>query len=221
MACNIFINHFSLYSLYKSKNLNLVLDNVDNIYIDGAMLVKQINWLFGTNIKRYSFDWSSIAEKTIKHYSFEGKVLFWGGEKQHTDNFISYLSDKNLSKNVTCTDGFALRLNDISELINKYNYSAVIIGRGTPQQETDLLYLSKEHPNVDFFTCGGFITQVGLFGDIYGEQYSRLPRWLCRIMRQPFVLKRVLYTYPISFIQVFKLRKVLNDHIHKFKEFKL
>lgn len=56
MACNIFINHFSLYSLYKSKNLNLVLDNVDNIYIDGAMLVKQINWLFGTNIKRYSFD---------------------------------------------------------------------------------------------------------------------------------------------------------------------
>ncbi|EPO8147406.1 hypothetical protein ACUF65_002725 [Morganella morganii] len=79
MACNIFINHFSLYSLYKSKNLNLVLDNVDNIYIDGAMLVKQINWLFGTNIKRYSFDWSSIAEKTIKYYSFEGKVLFWGG----------------------------------------------------------------------------------------------------------------------------------------------
>lgn len=122
---------------------------------------------------------------------------------------------------MTCTDGFTLRLNDISELINKYNYSAVIIGRGTPQQETDLLYLSKEHPNVDFFTCGGFITQVGLFGDIYGKQYSRLPRWLCRIMRQPFVLKRVLYTYPISFIQVFKLRKVLNDHIHKFKEFKL
>ncbi|ENC1974036.1 WecB/TagA/CpsF family glycosyltransferase [Escherichia coli] len=219
MACNIFINHFSLYALYKNNLLEEVLEQSDTIYCDGILLVKQLNYLLGWNIKRYSFDWSSIADKTICTYESEGGITFWGGSEHDAKQFTRWIKDKLNVSRVKCFNGFSSSLNEIISHIQNEKPKAIVIGRGSPIQEIDAITLKKL--GIDTYTCGGFITQVGKFGDIYGGGYSKLPRWLIRIIRQPYVIKRVFYTYPISILLVFKLHKLIKANGEKFRDFRL
>ncbi|CAH6889978.1 putative UDP-Gal:alpha-D-GlcNAc-diphosphoundecaprenol beta-1,4-galactosyltransferase [Vibrio chagasii] len=221
MACNIFINHFSLYTLYKEGMLEDVLENADNIYCDGMLLVNQLNILLGWEIKRFSFDWSSVAEEVILKYSSQNGILFWGGEKDSESDFLNHLSEDKGLNNIVCLNGFTYSLEDITSHVDNINPSAIVIGRGTPLQEKNAVAISNTNKKIDVYTCGGFISQVSSFGDIYGGIYSWVPRWLSRMIRQPFVIKRILCVYPLSFILVFKLTNLLKKNAHKFKTFGL
>lgn len=210
---SIFLNHYSLFVLYRGGKLFEILDAADRVYIDGQLLVYQLNLILGLNIERKSFDWSSVAASVIEA---EEKILFWGGTLEEAKKFKHYIQ-RELKTTVNAVDGYTTKIEDIIALIDKEDITAVVVGQGSPLQEQQCINITKYlGKKVKLYTCGGFITQTANFNNIYGNGFKYLPRWLVRCIRQPFVIKRLIQIYPLSILLVFALRSNFKTQINKF-----
>ena len=97
--------------------------------------------------------------------------------------------------------------------INKFNF--IVVGIGSPLQEKYALeivsFLKKNSYRGVILTCGGFITQTAISKrknrEFYPFWIDKLNlRWFYRCFKQPYVLKRIILNYPISFCMVWRNR---------------
>src|SRR5439155_2086855 len=96
------------------------------------------------------------------------------------------------------THGYHANLLDIvHKRIAQSRPHVLLLRLGAPLQESVAARCAREHPDIDIYTCGGFITQTAVArGPFYPAVFDRThTRWLYRLFRQPHVLRRLLTEY--------------------------
>lgn len=207
-----FVNPFSYYIL-EEKNNDLI-TSFDHIYADGMLLVKLNNLLYPQKkIKRYSFDFTSLAPLVFKYAIDRNmKVAIVGGSKFENEVAVNSLCESFPSLEVVFSrDGFFNNEAEIESTIQKMsslNVDIVICGMGTPLQEMFLVKCKKNMPELKLgFTCGGFISQISVKKDYFHPFFDNLNlRWLQRAYRHSYVRKRLLIDYPKFVFKFIKSR---------------
>lgn len=196
-----FVNPFSYFMI----NKYLRLDEIDNIYIDGILLLKLFNFFKKKKLSRLSFDYSSIAD-TVFNYSIANrkKLSFIGASTDEVNKAILNIKKKHPNINITYyRNGFFSteeeRNTAIDSCISKSDI--LICGLGTPLQENFILDVKLrakiKSKNMLLFTCGGFISQTAIKTDFYHpivKKYNLM--WLQRFLMFKHVRKRFLINYP-------------------------
>ena len=209
-STNIFLNNYS-YQVMLDRNFDFNL--FDNIFCDGSLFAKLCSIKSRQKINRISFDQTSAALDWIEFaLRNEMLVITIGGTKEESKIFKDFLCSKfaEKSNNIHSLAGFNLDLNNLN--IFKENNCLYVIGMGTPLQEEVLKEIAKNRiaskkKNI-FFTCGGFISQTANStmknNNFYPKYIDSLNlRWLWRMIKQPFTIRRILFTYPRSVFSFF------------------
>lgn len=194
-----FVNAYSYQQIVRHSDIIL---NIDKWYSDGIFLTTLLNYKYGVNLKRISFDFSSIANDVFTYAQKENLHIALIGSTE--DNITSCI--KNLKKryheiNITYyRNGFfnENELDTIIDCLNELHVDIVIAGLGTPLQEKTVIALKEKTTSVRaLFTCGGFIEQTGIKEDYYFsivKKYNLM--WLQRMLLHKHVRKRMLIDYP-------------------------
>lgn len=203
----LFLNHYSFLKLSDEKFFedvsmqNLVGQRQLKIHIDGALFVRHLR-LFGVNVNRYSFDWSSMASLLFSHLSMTGeRITFIGGSSAEAKSFKETVSKEYSELAIDCYNGFEEASLAMSKLAQPDASGYVVFGMGSPLQERLALKLSGTNGSLKVMTCGGFITQTAQFGNIYGGVWRFLPRFVVRAMRQKHVVSRIVKDYPKALVK--------------------
>jgi len=201
---NTFLNPYSYLLARKNKNL---FRNF-NIKIDGILLVKILN-LFGfKNIKRESFDMTSLAPIVFEDAIKENiSIYFIGTKPKVIDEAVKNIKKSYPKLNIVgYRDGYIKdeERNNVFNNITRLNPDIIICGMGTPLQEQFLVDFQNTGWNGIGYTCGGFLHQVA--GDIqyypqWIDKYNL--RWMYRIYDEPVLFKRYFGEYPKFFLYFF------------------
>tara|TARA_B100000965_G_scaffold406284_1_gene444399 strand:+ start:2492 stop:3226 length:735 start_codon:yes stop_codon:yes gene_type:complete len=204
-STNIFLNNYSYQKILDHK---VDFSFFDNIFCDGALFAKLCSIKTKKKINRISFDQTSAALDWIE-FALKDKmlVIVIGGTEEDSIKFKNFLSSKYIknSNNIFSLSGFNLNLDDLETF--KEQNCLYIVGMGSPIQEKVINKIAKNNltskkKNV-FFTCGGFITQTAnstLKNNVFYPKFINTfnLRWFWRMIKQPFTIKRLLFTYPRS-----------------------
>ena len=195
-----FVNPFSYYVLQKE-----CVDSHFEIFADGILMVKLHNMFSDHKIKRFSFDFTSLANEVLNHCSKNSfKVALVGGSETEIS-----LAQKVISRRFPKLDTFAHhgyfrgREAELRESLKQYQPDVIICGMGTPLQEKFLLEFSPNLPSLKFgFTCGGFLSQISANENYFHPFFDKLHlRWLQRFFRHGYVRRRLLCDYPVFTIR--------------------
>lgn len=198
---NTFVNPYSYLLLRKTDNLNYI----DNIFVDGILLVKLFR-MIGINVSRKSFDMTSLAPKVFKECTERSKsVYFIGSKKSDVNEFTNIIKKEYPKLNVIGKrDGYFSNRDERSLEIDKLitiNPDVLVCGMGTPFQEDFLIDLKKKGWKGAGYSCGGFIHQTVNRLEYYPNFYNKYNlRWLYRIMDEPKLFKRYAFVYPKAMI---------------------
>lgn len=194
-----FVNPFSFPLVLKKE----IISDVDFWFADGSLLCFLSN-LFRARrdqIDRVSFDFTSIANDVFLHcVEKKFRLAIIGGTEDEAHRAVGYLNTVYPKINITfIRGGFNIASNKekIFDDIDKSNCDVVILGLGTPLQETFGIEVKNECKCKLVFTCGGFISQTSSHGDYYHPFVKRLGlRWLQRAILHDHVRSRLLISYP-------------------------
>lgn len=209
-----FVNH---YSLLKLENDEISLIKFNYIFVDGKLLARQLATKLKTEIKRLSFDLTSVADLWFRSaVASNANIVIAGGSEAEILCFESWWIERynknNSDISITFINGYAEKLyENIIGAIDEDNFNFILLGLGSPLQEKMALSVSEKLSLLRLrgvtLTCGGFITQTaktnirdGFFYPKWIDKYDL--RWLYRCWKQPFVLKRLLFKYPVSYFNV-------------------
>jgi N-acetylglucosaminyldiphosphoundecaprenol N-acetyl-beta-D-mannosaminyltransferase len=202
------VTYLNPYSMYVSKSNIECLKQFDYISSDG-ILPLILNRIFGINKSmRLSFDMSSIGKAVFEYCSQHNKsIYFIGSNQDKLDKFIS--SFKEMYPNILLKgwrDGFFQSIeeeNIVTQIINT-KPDVVIVGLGTPKQDLFALELKNSGYCGTVYTCGGFIHQAAEKFEYFNGFVDKFHiRWLYRIFKEKYVLKRVVLYYPKFIISYF------------------
>ncbi|MFM2637857.1 WecB/TagA/CpsF family glycosyltransferase [Vibrio vulnificus] len=191
-----FVNPFSYYLLKRE-----CIDSNFQIFADGIFFVKLHNLFSDYKIKRFSFDFTSLADVVLNYCSGNNyKVALVGGSQHEI-----FLAQKILSRRYPKLDvighhGYFFGQEDeLRDCLRQFQPDVIICGMGTPLQERFLLEFSQDLPSLKLgFTCGGFLSQISSNENYFHPFFDRLNlRWLQRFFRHGYVRKRLLVDYPI------------------------
>lgn len=192
-----FLNPYSYILARKNKEL---FENF-SIKIDGMLLVKVLN-LFGfKDIKRESFDMTSLAPIVFKEAIEKNKTLYFIGTKPKViDKAIENIKASYPKLNIVgFRDGYIKdeEQNEIFESIKQLRPNIVICGMGTPLQEQFLVDLQNSGWDGIGYTCGGFLHQTAGNIQYYPKWIDKYNiRWIYRIYDEPKLFKRYFWEYP-------------------------
>jgi exopolysaccharide biosynthesis WecB/TagA/CpsF family protein len=195
-----FVNPFSYQLITKQKKL---IDNIDYLFSDGALLCALSNLRRKQKIDRVSFDFSSIADDVFSFASSENKsVALIGGNKAEIQSTAKYIRNRYPELKLSYfRDGYFSEeeFQSVIHEIDKSNVDIVIAGMGTPLQDEFVVSIKEYSKSAQLsFTCGGFLTQTSLKGDYYHPVIKKLGlRWLQRCIMHKHVRSRLLKDYPI------------------------
>lgn len=195
------------------------LENIahENIYFhsDGFLLTLILNKIYRQNIKRVSFDFTSMATVVFEMIDIEkDSLIIVGAKDDELSNFSRKLKEKYTGINILKTfDGY---FNDVNVVINQIINLApsyVVVGLGAGKQEWFQRKLRKEGYSGTTFSCGGFIRQESSsIENYYPELIDKLNlRFLYRMIKEPHTIRRYLIKYPINllkFVIDIKSRKI-------------
>jgi N-acetylglucosaminyldiphosphoundecaprenol N-acetyl-beta-D-mannosaminyltransferase len=215
---NSTITFLNPYSYLLVRNLNRI-DNIDFIGIDGGLLKSGLNIFFKTNIKRISFDNTSLAPKVYKHCIEKNKTIYFiGTTDSNIKQFIKILKTNYAKLKIKgYRNGYFKNIaerEDALATIVKINPDYVVAGMGTPYQENFILDLKEKGFTGISFTCGGYFHQTIKGMDYYPKFYDRFNlRWLYRIIDEPKLFSRYFFKYPQAMFYFF-----LDMTMHKIKK---
>lgn len=200
---NTFVNPYSYLILRKMGFLN----DIDNIMIDGGLFVMLYNILLSKNERRVSFDMTSLAPDVFKQAEDNGQtVYFIGSKEEEISAALNVIKLKYQNLNVIKYRNGYFSKNQWKEeidIVAELNPDVVIVGMGTPIQETFLIDLRKKGWGGTGFTCGGFLHQTAQGIQYYPEWIDKLNlRWMYRIYDEPKLIKRYTVDYT-KFLFVF------------------
>lgn len=201
------------YTAYVSEKEYLIYKQFDKIASDGFLVVL-INHFFKKRFTvRVSFDMTSLARCLFSYLEREGMSLYLIGT-----------TDKNIKKAVeTIQDAFPNLVikgyhhgyikgveDNIAKIIIDTNPDVVVIGMGALIQDLFAIRLKELGCTASIYTCGGFLHQTVERIDYYPYWINKLHlRTLYRLVKEPYVWKRVIKYYPpfiVAYIK-FLLRK--------------
>jgi N-acetylglucosaminyldiphosphoundecaprenol N-acetyl-beta-D-mannosaminyltransferase len=172
----------------------------------------------GVRIPLAAFDLGGeigMAAAVLEAASSAGRrVLSVGGSPTEAAAFRRYLiEERGLSpESVLALHGYHSEPAEaVAGAIRSFQPNDVLLGLGAPLQECVARRCSELFPDVQFFTCGGFITQTALAGGkFYPAIFDRLHlRWSYRLLRQPYVLRRVVFEYLPGYVLALRLGRRL------------
>jgi exopolysaccharide biosynthesis WecB/TagA/CpsF family protein len=194
-----FLNPYSYLLARKNKKLF----EMFNIKIDGLLLVKVLNFFGFENIKRESFDMTSLAPTVFENVIKENQSIYFIGTKPKIiDEAI-----KNIKQEFPELDIIGYRdgyINSEKEkvilAIKELNPDVLVCGMGTPIQEQFLVDLRNSGWDGLGYTCGGFLHQTAKNVEYYPAWINKYNlRWIYRIYDEPVLFKRYFGLYPLFF----------------------
>lgn len=196
---SFFLNPYSYLELRKQQNL---LSSADNIYIDGQWLCHFLKWSGVTNVKRRSFDNSSLAPDVFSlAEKNKSRVSVIGSDYESAVKFKQYLLNQYPNLNLVMSrDGYFKDDKEVKQthldIIDK-QVDLLIVGMGIIRQEQFLKDLKELGWNGSGYTCGGFMHQTAGKGhDYYPVWIDKLNlRFLYRIWDEPKLLRRYTIDY--------------------------
>lgn len=201
-----FINPYS-YSLISKEND--IVNGFDYWFADGSTMCLMTN-LFRSDadkISRGSFDFSSLAGPCFDFLQKNSlPVAIVGGEGSEVDLACRYFTEQYPNLNICYKHHGYINASNFENVmlgLSKSKPCALIVGMGTPKQETFILNAEKylDHCQL-FFTCGGFISQTAESGDYYHPIIKKFGlRWLQRAVLHKHVRRRLLLDYPKFYIK--------------------
>lgn len=195
---NTFVNPYSYLQL---RNQGKLLENFDNIYLDGFLLVFFFR-LVGVRTNRNSFDMTSLAPKVLQGCIKGNKSIYFIGSTEKAINSFVKVISKDFPKLdiVGHRNGYFNNVNEKENTLKAIIHlkpSVVVVGMGTPFQEQFLVDLKNTGWVGIGYTCGGFIHQTANGINYYPEFFNKYNlRWLYRIMDEPKLIKRYFILYP-------------------------
>lgn len=200
-----FVNLYN-YGLLRGRP-DLV-EGIGNIYLDGFLIVRILN-LFGAELKRQSFDMTSLAPLIFSACEQHSRSVALIGGKEGVALLAAQVIKERyprLSFSLISTGYFEsrhARSNLLNDLV-RAQPNVVLIGMGSPLQEEFLSDLVKNGYTGRVYTCGAFLQQIAKGElDYYPAIVNRLGmRWLYRMMREPHVFGRTLRHYPKNFLHL-------------------
>jgi N-acetylglucosaminyldiphosphoundecaprenol N-acetyl-beta-D-mannosaminyltransferase len=194
------------YSMLMIRNEAALAEAVDQWCVDGISLVNVLNRKFHKNIRRYSFDDTSLTYPIFSFAKTNGnKIAVIGTREIFLKEAITNIEEKHEVKVHYSRNGYfnskEERKKCIREIIET-KIEIVICGMGTPYQERFLVEL-KDQGWVGYgFTCGGYLHQSAQKKNYYPEFFDKLNiRWVYRIIDEPKLFRRYFIDYPIFFIK--------------------
>lgn len=200
-----FIN---LYSYSVLRNDKKTIDAIDNILVDGQLLVSILKILRIASLHRKSFDMTSLAVDVFSAAASTGKRVYLVG----TTPTSIRLAAENITRRFPGLiisgfhHGYFHDDVDYFKVMGEIIAVApdlVIVGMGTPKQEQFLVGLRAGGWNGTGYTCGGFFHQTAANIDYYpkwADKYNL--RWLYRIYDEPKLFKRYFFQYPWALILI-------------------
>lgn len=180
--------------------------DINDIRVDGILLAKFINFFTRSSIKRRSFDMTSDAplvfEKCIRN---KESIFFIGTTDESIIKFINVIKSKYSKLSIAGYRNGYFFNNEREKTLEKIisiNPSVVVVGMGTPLQESFSADLVKVGYNGKVYTCGGFLHQTSQSLDFYPNWINKYNlRMFYRIYKEKEFRKRVhLYlAFPFYF----------------------
>lgn len=196
-----FVNLYSYSVLRHHKDLT---QSIDNILIDGQLMVSVLSVLGAASLQRKSFDMTSLAKEVFSSAIKTGESVFLVGTKPSViGTAVENIATRFPGLNVCgFHHGYLDKHEDSSRVIEEIVSKApniVVVGMGTPRQEQFLVNLRSAGWNGTGYTCGGFFHQTATNIDYYPTWADKLNlRWLYRIYDEPKLVKRYFIQYPLA-----------------------
>lgn len=209
----------NLYSYSILRNQKELARSVDNILVDGQLMVIVLSMLGAASVKRKSFDMTSLARDVFSSaVKTRDSVFFVGTEPSVIGTAVKNITDRFPGLKVSgFHHGYIDSQEDSSRVIADIVSKApdiVVVGMGTPRQEQFLLSLRSAGWKGTGYTCGGFFHQTATNIDYYPIWADKLHlRWLYRIYDEPKLAKRYFLQYPLALFLItfdFKIKPLFS-----------
>lgn len=213
--------YFNPSSFFRISKCGVLVPDHAQVFVDSILLY----WVlacFDLHIPRRCFDLSMDIGDAAHLFSLvfddhNSKLLFIGGSDTEASLFAELISRRfKLGDRILAESGFAEDLLEKTDfLVRKYEPTHLIFGLGAPLQERLAIYFDQKYPALDIRTCGGFITQTAINqGDFYPAWIQKIgARWLYRFFKQPKVISRVIFEYPMGIFLFVKAEMAKNRHL--------
>ena len=196
-----FVNPHSCYLDKTIPGYAKMLQAFDIVACDGIGMVKAARTSGCKDMRRESFDFSSLAGDVMRAAVDLGLSIGLIGGKPG----ISHSAAKELSKEypglkvVGCYSGYQEDPQKARHFFINHEVELVICGMGAPLQEKFLMQLVSEGWSGTGFTCGGFLDQVVNPTYSYPDWIDRHDlRFLYRLYKEPRRLwRRYLVEYQV------------------------
>ena len=201
-----FVTFLNPYSTEIAKDYLYLYEKADYICSDGILPIV-INKLCKKNrTQRMSFDMTSLAPIIFRKLSNDQQsVYFIGSTTENIEAFIRNIMTEYPQLIISgfingyLTDEDKIRVYD--DILCK-KPSTIVIGMGTPLQDKLAYDIRRIGYDGNIYTCGGFFHQTANSAQYYPKCIDRLNlRWLYRMYKEKYVLKRVLLYYPIFIVR--------------------
>lgn len=184
-----------------------LLQYIDGLFMDG-MLLSFLYGIIGYKSKRCSPDMVGYFGKLFQ-YAVEHKkrIFFLGSNETNLRSFIKTIKSRFPEMEIVgFRNGYFNNDDEKLELclnLVKDQVEILIVGMGSPHQETMLMHLNKSNFKGQTFTCGGFIHQTTKKIDYYPKWINKYDlRWLYRFFDERRVFYRTIKIYPV-FVVIF------------------
>ncbi|MBX3173000.1 MAG: WecB/TagA/CpsF family glycosyltransferase [Gemmatimonadaceae bacterium] len=174
----------------------------DYIASDGILFAACLKLLGRKRRTHLTFDYTSLAPSVFDAIAQRrGAVALVGGTTEEARRAAEYMEGRHEGlRCVLAESGFFDWETERSALLARIiaaKPAAVVLGNGFPRQNRLALALRAEGFEGSIFTCGAFIHQTARRGQYFPTWINRLHlRAFYRIVKEPYVLRRVLIAYP-------------------------
>jgi len=201
-----FLNPFSYLLLRGRPDL---LDAIRHWAIDGKSLQVLLARAWGADIRRASFDYTSLADPVFGGLARRGGSLFvLGSDAGSIERFVQHLRDGYPSLRIAgYRNGFFAGDDERraeARRIVALGPDFVLVGMGAVRQEEFVRMLFEEGFQGAAATCGGFIHQTARSGARYYPAWvDRFNlRFAYRMFDEPALVRRYAIDYPRAFMAI-------------------
>tara|TARA_A100001015_G_scaffold279883_1_gene341458 strand:+ start:1658 stop:2359 length:702 start_codon:yes stop_codon:yes gene_type:complete len=176
-------------------------------FCDGISLSKILSFKLKKKIKRYSFDFTSIADSFFREISDnESSIYIKGATTKELDLFKKKIKEKHKKLSIVGTEsGFEDNWEDSFKRIKQSSCTHLLVGMGAPKQERFLNFLLNKNLQCTVLTCGAFLSQTAISKNTkyYPKFFDNLNiRFLYRMFKEPHTVRRYMFNYPAVVFQL-------------------